>query len=134
MISAAMCLAMAIYFEARSEPLEGQYAVAEVIVNRVESPRFPPTVCAVIKQDKGPKDHDCQFSFFCDGKPEVITEPKAFDKAKMIARDVLFVEGTPDYVGDALYYHTTGVSPRWSRKLAVAGKYGKHIFFSEDVS
>ena len=71
MIGTAMCLAMAIYYETRSEQNpDAGLAVAEVILNRVEDRRWPNDVCAVIKQDKGPKDHDCQFSFYCDGKPE----------------------------------------------------------------
>ncbi|QGH74881.1 spore cortex-lytic enzyme precursor [Bacteriophage DSS3_MAL1] len=126
-----MCLAMAIYFEARSEPLPGQYAVAEVIVNRAADSRFPDTVCGVVKEDRGPKPHDCQFSFYCDGKPETIAEPLAFDTAKLIAADVL--EGGTDYAGGALFYHTTGVSPRWSRNMNVVAEHGDHLFFTDAV-
>ena len=59
----ALCLAMAVYYEARSESRDAQMAVAEVILNRVNSPKFPNTICEVVKQDKGPKAYDCQFSF-----------------------------------------------------------------------
>lgn len=134
MTSALLCLATAIYFEARSEPLEGQYAVAEVIVNRAESARFPDDVCAVVKQDLGSGPHDCQFSFWCDGEPETIAEPLAFDRAKMIAYDVLRLPGTPEYTDGALFYHTTAVSPKWSRNMTVTAEYGEHIFFSDEVT
>ena len=68
------CLAEAIYFEARGEPVEGQFAVAEVILNRVESPKFPNSICKVVRQGTGRK-HACQFSYNCDGKLEYIAHP-----------------------------------------------------------
>lgn len=129
MIEPMMCLAIAVYFEARSEPLAGQYAVAEVIMNRVEHNRFPDGVCAVVKQDKGPKPMDCQFTFYCDGKPEAIHEPDAWTDAQMIAFQVMqdnYVRILPE---DTLWYHTTGVNPKWSRKLEVAEQIGIHKFF-----
>lgn len=125
-----LCLATAVYFEARSEPLLGQFAVAEVIVNRAESARFPDTICAVVKQDLGPADHDCQFSFYCDGKSDIPREPEAFLYAQLVAHEVLRDTYDGSYAGGALYYHTTGVSPSWSASLPVAAQLGDHIFFS----
>ncbi|WNL50706.1 cell wall hydrolase [Ruegeria phage RpAliso] len=134
MTSALLCLAFAIYFEARGEPQVGQYAVAEVIVNRRDSDRFPDTVCGVVRQGEDYGMHRCQFSFMCDGKPEEIANPLAFDEAKLIANDVLNLPGTPDYVDGALFYHTHAVSPSWSQQMEVTAVYGDHIFFSDDVS
>lgn len=79
------CLAEAIYFEARGEPLEGQFAVAEVILNRVDSARFPGSICSVVRQGSS-RPNACQFSFKCDGKPELIHERDAFARAGKIAR------------------------------------------------
>jgi spore germination cell wall hydrolase CwlJ-like protein len=129
-----MCLATAIYFESRSEPLEGQYAVAEVIMNRAGAEQFPDTVCGVISEDKGPKPHDCQFSFTCDGKPEDIQETGAFVEAVVVAYDVLYVQDAPQYVDDALYFHAAGVSPSWARSMEVTAEIGEHVFLSEDDS
>jgi spore germination cell wall hydrolase CwlJ-like protein len=109
--------------------MRGQHAVAEVIVNRAEDHRFPNSVCGVIRQDKGPRAHDCQFSFMCDGKPEVIHEPKAFETAKKVATQVLYQDG-PEYADGALFFLTTGVSPSWTRSLDVTARYGDHVFMS----
>lgn len=124
-----MCLAVALYFEARSETIKGQRAVAEVILNRRDSDAFPDTVCGVIKQDKGPKEHDCQFSFYCDGVPEVMHEKKAWRQAQTVANNML--AQPTNITGGAVYYHTTGVSPRWSRRLTVTARVGDHVFMSE---
>lgn len=133
MIGASLiCLATAIYFEARSEPLEGQYAVAEVIVNRAESPRFPDTVCDVINQDLGPKAYDCQFSFTCDGKPETIRNERAYLDATLVAYDVLYMEGTLTYTDGALFYHTKAVNPEWSKRMEVTAEVGAHVFLSDE--
>ena len=70
------CLTEALYFEARGETVKGQFAVAEVILNRVSSPSFPDTICGVINQGTGRK-FACQFTYTCDGRAEVIREPKA---------------------------------------------------------
>ncbi len=129
MIGTAMCLAMAIYYETRSEPSpDAGLAVAEVILNRVEDRRWPDDVCAVIKQDKGPKDHDCQFSFYCDGKPERPKHEEAWLKAKEQAREAL----NGNMLGHgALYYHANYTSPIWRHKLELIGKIGKHIFYTD---
>jgi hypothetical protein len=75
------CLAEAIYFEARGEPVEGQFAVAEVILNRVDSPKFPNSICKVVRQGTGRK-HACQFSYNCDGKLEYIANGSAYDQSQ----------------------------------------------------
>ena len=85
---AEKCLATAIYFEARGESVRGQIAVAQVVLNRVFSPFYPNEVCGVVYQNA--ERHDsCQFTFACDGIPDIVTEPDAWARAKHIARDML---------------------------------------------
>lgn len=129
MIGPAMCLAMAIYYETRNEPHpDAGLAVAEVILNRVEDKRWPDNICAVIKQDKGPKAHDCQFSFYCDGKPERPKHKEAWLKAQEQASEAL----NGNLLGHgALYYHANYTSPIWRHKLELIGKIGKHIFYTD---
>lgn len=130
-MSALVCLATAVYFESRSEPLAGQYAVAEVILNRASSEAFPDTVCDVVYQDNGPKARDCQFSFTCDGKPENIQDGTAFVYASVVAYGALYLDGTLTYTDGALYFHTTGVSPSWARSMEITAEIGAHVFLSE---
>ena len=109
MLEGLACIAMAVYFEARSEPVAGQLAVAQVIINRVEDDKYPDTPCEVVTQavlDKSgqPVKHKCQFSFWCDGKSEEIKEHKAWVKAEEIARASLFAP--LDITEGSLYYHT----------------------------
>ena len=132
MINTAMCLAMAIYYETRNEPNpDAGLAVAEVILNRVEDRRWPDTVCAVVKQDKGPKDHDCQFSFYCDGKPERPKHKKSWQRAQEQAAQAL--NGNVLNHG-ALYYHADYTRPIWRHNLDRLGKVGVHIFYTDKKS
>ena len=123
-----MCLALAVYFEARSEPLLGQAAVAQVAINRMESPRYPDTICEVVTQG-GVKRHRCQFSYWCDGKPELISDQRAWRRAKVVAK--LTQEGVLDPgIGDATHYHASYVSPYWSREFTHVATIGVHEFYS----
>jgi len=124
-----MCLALTIYYEARSEPLRGQYKVAEVVMNRVESDRYPDTICGVMKQDTGPLKHDCQFSFYCDGKPERPSEDIPWLFAQIIANDVVRY-GIKSNTG-ATHYHATYVKPYWKTKLKYLYQIGSHHFYKE---
>lgn len=129
MISGLMCLAMAVYYEARGESYEGQLAVAEVVLNRVASPRFPGDTCSVVKQDLGPADHDCQFSFYCDGKPERPADMFAWT----IAISVAEAAERGEVLGHgALFYHTNSVSPSWSQNMRVVGSVDNHVFFTDE--
>ena len=122
------CLAEALYFEARGETVKGQFAVAEVILNRVDSPRFPDSVCGVINQGTG-KKHLCQFSYTCDGNPEVVAEPAAYARVAKVARAT--IDGkSPDITNGATFYHTTAVRPSWSRKFTNTARFGVHLFYS----
>ncbi len=121
------CLSEALYFEARGETVKGQFAVAEVIMNRVESSRFPDTLCGVIKQGTG-KRYQCQFTYTCDGNKEVIAEPKAFERVSKVARAT--IDGTAgDLTKGATHYHTKWVSPRWSRVYTRTAQIGVHLFY-----
>lgn len=129
MITAITCLAMAVYYEARGEPVVAQLAVAEVVVNRVVSPVFPNNVCDVVKEDRGPRRWDCQFSFWCDGKPERPKEIEAWSTARDIAEMALSgVRGVR--VGhNATHYHSTSVKPKWAENMTPVATFGSHIFY-----
>ncbi len=121
------CLAEALYFEARGESVKGQFAVAEVILNRVDSGVYPDDVCAVVHQGTGRK-YQCQFTYTCDGHEEVIAEPSAFKRVGKIA--YLMVSGAPrPLTKGATHYHTRAVSPRWARRLSHTASIGVHEFY-----
>ena len=123
------CLTEALYFEARGEKVPGIFAVAEVILNRVDSGYYPDTICGVVNQGTG-KKYQCQFSYTCDGLPEVVAEPKAWQKVGKIARAML--DGAPRRLTNgATHYHTRAVSPFWSKKFPVTANIGYHIFYKE---
>lgn len=122
------CLATAVYFEARGEADRGQAAVAQVVLNRVKHALYPSTICGVVYQNQS-KRNACQFSFACDGVPERISEPKAWDKAKRIAREVLSGEIYLTEVANATHYHATYVYPRWAKRMKRMTKIGLHVFY-----
>ena len=125
------CLAEALYFEARGETVKGQFAVAEVILNRVKNKRYPGTLCGVINQGTG-KKYQCQFTYTCDGYDEVIAEPRAFARVGKVARAV--IDGkAPRLTDGATHYHTTAVSPNWSKVFTRTAKIGVHLFYREGV-
>lgn len=115
------CLATAIYHEARGESLRGQFAVAEVVLNRTESPHYPKTVCGVVKQG-------CQFSFMCDGRSDAARDRAAWADAGKIAR--LMLDGAPRALTrGATHFHTVHVRPGWSRRFAQTAAIGAHLFY-----
>jgi spore germination cell wall hydrolase CwlJ-like protein len=126
------CIAMAIYFEARSEPLDGQVAVANTIMNRVASPRFPDTPCEVVKQGRSWRGNmlrnQCHFSYYCDGKPEVILDQGAYTLALSIAVNWA---NLVDITSGATYYHRDDVHPYWVDNLNISRKIGRHIFYNQ---
>ena len=125
------CLSEALYFEARGETVKGQFAVAEVIVNRVKSERFPDSVCGVISQGTGER-YQCQFTYTCDGRKEVIAEPRAFSRVQKVARAILDGQ-VPALTDGATHYHTTSVKPRWASVYRQTAKIGVHIFYRHNV-
>jgi len=126
------CLSEALYFEARGETVKGQFAVAEVIMNRAKSSKFPDTVCGVIRQGAGGRKHQCQFSYKCDGYAEVFSEKQAYERMKKVARVALDGEVAPLTDG-ATFYHTKVVRPRWSRKFHKTATIGVHYFYRPEV-
>ncbi|WP_171098384.1 MULTISPECIES: cell wall hydrolase [unclassified Ruegeria] len=121
------CLAEALYFEARGESVKGQFAVAEVILNRVDSTRFPDSLCGVIQQGTG-KKYQCQFTYTCDGQKEVIHEKRAYERVAKVARAA--IDGlTEDLTEGATHYHTKAVRPSWSRVYKETARIGVHIFY-----
>ena len=121
------CMTEALYFEARGESTEGQFAVAEVILNRAESRRFPDTVCKVINQGTGRK-HRCQFSYTCDGLLETMDDQRAYQRMGKIAH-IMLNGGPRDLTDGATYYHAKYVNPSWARSFTRTATVGKHHFY-----
>jgi spore germination cell wall hydrolase CwlJ-like protein len=137
------CLARNIYFESRSELLIGQYAVGDVVLNRVESKRYPNTVCEVIHQavlsswglERNkiiPLRNKCQFSWYCDGKPDEITDKDAYERAYHIAYNLLHYNKYRHVTEHATHYHTHYVNPKWNQSMILVGTIGNHIFYIEE--
>lgn len=130
-------LARAIYFEARNEPTEGQAEVAKVVLNRLDDPRWPKSVKAVVSQGEA-KRNRCQFSFMCDGKPEQIEDERAWRRALRIAKDVLTDWRSGADMGCAHSYRADYVtSPsalRWFATLRKEKQKGRHIFYCDTRS
>lgn len=122
------CLAEAVYFEARSEPPEGQAAVAQVVLNRVKSGLYPDSVCGVVYQNRH-RYMACQFSFACEGKSLRVTEPGPWKQAVRVARAVTFGQTYLPKVGNATHYHANYVRPHWSRVFKKNDSIGRHVFY-----
>ena len=129
-----LCLAQAIYHEARGESREGQLAVANVIINRAFSKKYPSTICGVVFQNADKGRYKCQFTFACDGRSDMGSERVAWNRSLKMAEDAFyeFQRGErPDVLpSGALYYHTTAVAPRWSHTFRRVAAIGSHIFYS----
>lgn len=121
------CLALNIYFEARSETIEGQIAVAQVTLNRVNSDHFPDTVCDVVWQ----KRPTPQFSWTQDGKSDEPKNSSAYEIAEAIALVSMMTDGIlPNVVDDSLFYHADYADDNWfSNNLEVVTVVGDHIFY-----
>lgn len=116
------CLATAVYFEARGESLEGQLAVAHVVMNRASSGRYPPDWCSVVKQP-------AQFSFVRHGEfPYVDAASAAWQKAEAVA-ELAAANVVPSVGSDVLWYHADYVAPNWRRSLQEVQQIGAHIFY-----
>ena len=122
------CLANAIYFESRSEPINGQIAVAQVVMNRVKNPTYPNSICGVVYQNKH-RRNACQFSFACDRIRDRIRDKKSWDTAWKIANQVVNQEVWLKEIGSSTHYHATYVRPRWARTMKRRKKIGLHIFY-----
>ena len=129
------CLAAAVYFEARSESQLGQLAVATVILNRVKASNASSSICGVVY--KGASHFNaCQFSFACDGKPDIPEDVRAWKTALAVTAlalvdDKKMTEGKMQTVATATHYHADYVDPYWSKSLHRLTKIGRHIFYSK---
>lgn len=147
------CFAKNIYFEAGNQELAGKYAVGHVVLNRVESERYPDTICEVIQQGPVreswktandpsldvservyyPRRNMCQFSWYCDGLSDDPFEGENWAKSLEIAEEMLSMWYASEYRVDitdgAMYYHATYVSPYWAKTMKVVAHIGDHIFY-----
>ena len=127
-VQAEKCLATAIYFEARDEPVTAQVAVAQVVLNRVFSPYYPNDVCGVVYQNKH-RHLACQFTFACDGKSKAIREPEPWERAARIARDSLDGKLWMPDVAKSTHYHDDWARPNWVPEMKKMDKLGGLIFY-----
>ena len=123
---AARCLALALYWEAKSEGREGMLAVASVVLNRVAHPAFPSSVCAVVRQ--GGEQPPCQFSWWCDGKSDRPTDARAWRQARRLAQQAL-ANPPPDRTRGALFFHNTAIATPWVKKRVRTAEIGRHVFY-----
>ncbi len=124
------CLALNVYHEARGEPKAGQYAVAEVTMNRVASKRFPDTVCDVVYEERWDRIRKRYVGAF--SWTELATKPASEGKAWKLAMEVAeetYKESVESQVDGALFYHAKRIRPSWARKKARVGRVGRHIFY-----
>ena len=129
------CLAEALYYESRNQGWRGMLAVGVVIQNRVRDSRYPDTVCGVVKQGRywngNPVRDKCQFSYYCDGKPERPAEKESWATAQEIAQLLLISRLEIEIAGleNATHYHSTSVTPFWSKVLERCLQIGDHVFY-----
>ncbi len=132
----AACLAEAIYFESGNQSDGGRLAVGHVVLNRVEMREYPDTICGVVhdaqweenwKGHMVPVLHKCQFSYYCDGKPETIEDSKTWNESLMLA--ALLVNGQYDFTHGASHYHNDTVHPYWADHLIKTITIDNHIFY-----
>ena len=131
-VESILCIALNVYFEARSEDLLGKVAVGSVVMNRVFSSSFPDTACDVVYQaeylGEWPKRHRCQFSWFCDGLSDNPKETREWAQAVTVATWIYGI-GLPDITEGALWYHSNDVSPKWATPDYT--QIGSHKFYKE---
>lgn len=136
----AYCLAQNMYFEAGNQPVAGKIAVSQVVINRTNHMNYPSTICGVVYDAKYrenwkgnfvPIRHKCQFSWFCDGKHDRVTDTQAYQKIRQLVKRLL----TNRYDGlieGATHYHADYVNPKWSKTKTLIGQVDDHIFYRWD--
>ncbi len=124
------CMASNIYFEASTQGRIGKIGVAQVTMNRVRSPKFPNSVCGVVYQGPKVKKNKrlCQFSWYCDGKPDIIRNKRVWRECVYVAKYVI-LGGVPDITNKSTHYHAYYVRPGWADKMEFTIKLGDHIFY-----
>ena len=137
------CMALNIYHESRSENLAGKFAVADVVMNRVNNRSYPDSVCGVIYDaelkpswkdptKEVPVRNRCQFSWYCDGKLDDPTETDAWNESILVAHQSIYEGRMLGLTEGATHYHTTYVEPYWASSLDLVGHIGSHIFYREN--
>lgn len=127
------CMALNIYHEARGEPLQGKIAVAHVVLNRVAASQWPGQICAVVQQGGERRRYRCQFSWWCDGRPDAPRDVAAWRESLLVA--LLIRRGaTDDPTKGALWYHADTVSPYWAKVFKPYKKIGRHIFYVKNTN
>ncbi len=134
------CLAQAIYHEARGETVQGQWAVVNVILNRVDSDRYPNSICEVVFQNANGKKFQCQFTFACDGRSDEGGNGNVIVRKSWVQSNVIALAAFKQYQAgikpdalpsSVLYYHTTAIAPHWSKVFNRVAQIGNHIFYSK---
>jgi N-acetylmuramoyl-L-alanine amidase len=123
------CLALAVYWEGKSETPKGQLAVAHTVLNRVRNPKFPDTICGVVSQQSDTGRRSCQFSWWCDGKRDEPRDEDGWQDAVSSARDAM-AAGAKDPTQGALYFHSARIkAPKWTKNRKRLARIGNHIFY-----
>lgn len=120
------CLARSIYWEAKGVPGRDMEAVANVVMNRLAHEGFPNSICEVVTE--GSEQPPCQFSWWCDGRPDEVVEPDAYEIAREVARQAINLE-LADHTGGALYFHHRTVSPDWASVYPRTAETGEFLFY-----
>ncbi|MCF6320446.1 MAG: cell wall hydrolase, partial [Rhizobiaceae bacterium] len=141
-----MCLAMALYHEARGEPRDGQIAVGVTILNRVVSLSYPSSICGVVYENAG-RFNKCQFSFACDRRTDIPNKPSEFSRMLSLSDEIIETMGINGEMprtaignlGDSAawslfstHYHRFDVAPSWSKRLEKLARISNHIFFRSE--
>lgn len=125
------CLARTIYWEAKGVPGRDMESVANVVMNRLADSNFPNTLCEVVKQ--GSEQSPCQFSWWCDGKPDEVVEDDAYEVVKEVARQALN-QALPDHTDGALYFHDRTVHPSWADVFLLTAETEAFIFYRPNAA
>ena len=120
------CLALAMYFEARSEGAEGMRAVGSVVLNRVGSDEFPSTPCEVVRD--GGETPPCQFSWWCDGKSDVPRDREQWEIALALAAEMLEDRGD-DPTNGALFFHSAQIAVPWRIERTRTAEILGHVYY-----
>ena len=132
--SERLCMAEAVYYEARDQGWRGMIAVGVVIQNRVKDSRYPADICGVVHQGRywngHPVRHKCQFSYYCDGKPERPAEQDAWTMARDVATLLTSTDVNVAGIEDATHYHAAGTQPSWAAALERRKQIGGHVFYA----
>jgi len=132
-----ICLALVVFWESRNQPILGQMAVAQIVVQRRDSPRFPDTICEVAHQGRDDVLHQCAFSFFCDGHPENPNDERAWQTSQDVAEMVYSGARILDLIG-VFHYVTIETNPcvthGWGCDMRVQKVIGDHKFLIDDFA